>query len=80
MASLASLGFWISITVKVKFSILDLHHIIHNICLFLNVFSNFGNLFLFGLSFNDYFEYKEHKDYLQLLQLKSNAAANMKND
>ena len=80
-ASLASLVYWISITMKIKtFSLLNIHKIIHNACIFLNITTNVGNLFLFVLSFNDYFEYKEHYDYMIMTNKESIASDEKKNN
>jgi hypothetical protein len=78
MACLASLAFCISITFKKKFHLLSLHQILHNFCVVINVVSNIGNFFLFVLSFNDYFEYKESRDFLLLLDIKNKALVDKK--
>jgi hypothetical protein len=67
-ASLASLIFWFSINHKTDFYLLLIHSIIHYIAIFLNIASSLANFYLFVLSFNDYFEYKEKNDYDELME------------
>ena len=52
---------------KSSFELIHNHLIIIYVCFVMNVINVLCNYYLFGMSFNDYFEYKESLDYDEMM-------------
>jgi hypothetical protein len=70
-SSLALLCFNISIYLKSNFEMTEMHLIINIFCIFMNIINIICNYILFGMSFSDYFEYKEKIDYEEMKHFKN---------
>jgi hypothetical protein len=65
-SSMALLCFNLSIYFKLNFEITEMHLIGNVFCIIFNIINVICNYILFGMSFSDYFEYKESIDFKEM--------------